>query len=991
MTLGGSDFRFRPDGSAIEPVTGGNGTFGLAFTDLGERFVLDTSNHAKYAIPLPRAALLRNPWVASPPPVANAADYHRIYPTSAPHPWRQARSEDPAWVRFYGEHETTPGGYFTSACGQMIYRAAAFPVEYRGDHFSCDPQNNLIHRCHLERDGAGFRVRRPEGLEEREFLTSTDKWFRPIQLATGPDGAIYVVDMYREIIEDYSAIPRFLQQQYGLIEGHDRGRLWRVYSEQQPERRTARPTPALSRATLDELVRLLDHPDAWWRHTAQRQLVERDGALAIDALREHLAATASSPGRLHTIHTLEQLGGLRPLDLQAALSDARAGVRVHALRLAERSLHHDGVRHSVERLAEDDDPRVRLQLAMTLGATPEPGAFDILVRLATEHGHERWMAAAIGSSIGDSAGRMALALLSGRGRAALHDEATFPDRARPVLALALQTVGARRREAEITAVLRGLASATAAATVDGELVTSALEDLRAGLRRGPGPVPSLDPSEAKLDVLLASRDVTVRNRAFELFAELGLRSSPLLAAAFERARASAIDPAVPLLERIASLAVLQSAPFVQSSQVVPALLHASRPVDLQLATVELLAASDDERVGALLLEHWSGLSPAVQDAVIGAIFARRDRLGALIDAMEQGGVLPQAIDRFHQLQLTESDDPDTRRRSRSLFAGASADSTRAERFERYADALAAPRDTERGRAVFDATCLPCHRLGDRGHAVGPDLASERARADQTLLADILEPSREITAGYASYVVWTRDGRIVSGVLASESATSVTLRQAEGVEHVVLRANVETMSQSAVSLMPEDLADALSPRDAADLIGFLRQRFGEPSPGPITLFDDEIEFVESLGEGSGEATLELEAPFAGQSSLAVTPPQRYSARIAGWEYPIREAPGRGEYRYLRLAWKSTGGQGVMVELAADGDWPPASSPRRRYFAGINTTDWRARMVAPAAPTSWTVVTVDLWRDNGDFTLTGIAPTAMGGVAHFDRIQLLPRLE
>src|SRR5690606_1627577 len=133
--------------------------------------------------------------------------------------WRLARSRDPAWVRFYGEAETTPSGRFTSACGQLIYRAALFPPDLYGNHFVCDPQNNLVHRSILERDGAGWRVHRAPDEKEREFLTSDEKWFRPINLAISPLGELWVVDMYREIIEDYSAIPRFLQQQYGLIEG----------------------------------------------------------------------------------------------------------------------------------------------------------------------------------------------------------------------------------------------------------------------------------------------------------------------------------------------------------------------------------------------------------------------------------------------------------------------------------------------------------------------------------------------------------------------------------------------------------------------------------------------------------------------------------------------------------------------------------------------------------------------------------------------------
>src|SRR5262249_57703302 len=116
----------------------------------------------------------------------------------------------------------------TSACAPTIYQADAFPEAYRGNHYSCEPAQNLVHRCLLEPKGAGFVARRAD--EGKEFLTSSDAWFRPVNLVVGPEGGLYVVDMYREIIEDYSAIPRYLQQQYvkGLIAGHDRGRIWRI-------------------------------------------------------------------------------------------------------------------------------------------------------------------------------------------------------------------------------------------------------------------------------------------------------------------------------------------------------------------------------------------------------------------------------------------------------------------------------------------------------------------------------------------------------------------------------------------------------------------------------------------------------------------------------------------------------------------------------------------------------------------------------------------
>ena len=132
-------------------------------------------------------------------------------------------------------------------------------------------------------------------------------------------------------------------------------------------------------------------------------------------------------------------------------------------------------------------------------------------------------------------------------------------------------------------------------------------------------------------------------------------------------------------------------------------------------------------------------------------------------------------------------------------------------------------------------------------------------------------------------------------------------------------------------------------------------------------------------------------FTGKASLRISPPQRFSPRIAGWNFTIAEKPGPGEYRYLRFAWKSPTGTGIMLELADNGAWPKENETRGRLVSGKNTTKWQAVQVSDQVPREWVVVTRDLWKEFGPMKLTGIAPTALGGGAYFDRIELLQTLE
>ena len=196
------------------------------------------------------------------------------------------------------------------------------------------------------------------------------------------------------------------------------------------------------------------------------------------------------------------------------------------------------------------------------------------------------------------------------------------------------------------------------------------------------------------------------------------------------------------------------------------------------------------------------------------------------------------------------------------------------------------------------------------------------------------------------------------------------------------------------MMPEGLEKDVSPQDVVDLIAYLREALdpeSSQSTSPVaTLFEDAPGFVEVLSEGTGTVVIRTDDIYSGKAALSVTPPQRWSLAIPGWKYRIAEHPGPGEYRYLRLAWKSRDAEGVMLELAADGRWPLAETPLYRYYSGANTTGWQGVQVSPEAPRQWTVITRDLWQDFGPFTLTGLAPTVMGGEALFDRVELLRTL-
>ncbi len=495
VQLPGTDFRIRADGSSIEPITGSTHTFGFAMTESGDRFTVTTTVPGIFIAPLPWRYLARNPDAATPSLEAATGD-RRAYSISKPHPWRQKRADDPAYFKYYnsryGAAESEADGWFTAACGPMIYQDHALPGLH-GQYFVCEPSGNLIHRALIEPDGSALKLRRASGEEKTEFAATSDPWSHPMNLTHGPDGSIWITDYYREIIEDYSAIPRHLQQQYGVYAGHDRGRIYRLTHKDAPRS----PPADMSALDVNALARECASPLFWRRQTAQRLVVEHGEKNAAPALRELLANKKVEPSTVITLlRTLDQLGALTPRDVRSFIRHIDATVRIHALQLADRWFAQDAGRALLDATltaaATEENPRVQIQFALSLGETHDPAAFTTLARYSLLHLSVRWMDAAILSS------------LHGQGVEMLATLIDDPRDAAPFLAPLAQSIAARRSEPELARAL------TLAATAKPGTQAAVLDALAKGRKNAPRK-PLLDKSAgATLASLAASPNADVR-------------------------------------------------------------------------------------------------------------------------------------------------------------------------------------------------------------------------------------------------------------------------------------------------------------------------------------------------------------------------------------------------------------------------------------------------------------------------------------------------
>jgi putative membrane-bound dehydrogenase-like protein len=382
ISISGRDLRFRPDTGELETVSA-ESQFARRRDDWGNWFGNNNPTWL-WHVTLPEHYLRRNPRLAVKSVRHKLANYEnstRVFPASA------------AMVR---PNQPWSLNHVTSACSPCPYRDDLFGPDFAMSIFVSEPVHNVVHREVLVREGSGFISHRAEGEEQSEFLTSSDNWFRPITLKTGPDGALYIADMYRFVLEHPEWISPEMQARLDVRAGADKGRIYRVV----PEGQARRLIPNLAKLNSRELVGAMDSGNGWQRDTAQRLLLERADPSVIAPLHELLAVTHAPQVRLQALATLGQLGALTSESVVAALSDPHPAVRSEALRQSESLAgSNDALFAAIAALAVDGDATVRMQAAFSLGEWPADKIDPVLRQLSSREGADELLRLAVMSSL----------------------------------------------------------------------------------------------------------------------------------------------------------------------------------------------------------------------------------------------------------------------------------------------------------------------------------------------------------------------------------------------------------------------------------------------------------------------------------------------------------------------------------------------------------------------------------------------------------------
>lgn len=791
INMGRRDFRFDAETETFEVISGG-ARFGNTFDDWGNRFICNIRNPLMHIV-LPTKYLVRNrylPVASAINDVAEAGDTLSVFRVSPAEPWRvinaQRLASDPNSRSPRSEKNAT--GFVTSSAGATIYRGTAYPKEYYGNAFIGEVAGNLVMRYRVTPDGVTFKASRAH--DNVEFLASTDNWFRPVNFLNAPDGTLHALDMYRENIEHPWSIPDDIKAHLDLTSGRDRGRIYRLVPPAYPGNYQKPRLPRLGSADIETLVAELENPNVWWRDTAHRLIFERQDQSAVPPLRKLLKNSSSALARLHALWSLQGLNALTEENLQRALNDKEPEIRRAAIRLAEPMLNQNTkLRDRVLALASDKDPRVRFQTAFTLGEVDHPQVAKSLYQIVRRDHSDFWIRTAVLGSLSDSTAPFLKNLLADI------EFAASPE-AQPLLNQLSNVIGTRQLVPEVNMILGIVASYQYPNQIQRteEVQTQAVLAIGQGLKRGGKTLLKFTEDENS-------------------------DSARLIRHLIGQSKQRAADRDKTVEVRQQAIDLLSCTDLTMAETTLLPLLDAREPQAIQVSVVEALTSFTDTKVAELLLKRYPSLTPNVRTEIVNRLLRRQNWILRLFSAISERTVAISQIPQVRRTILMKSSNPEIKKQAAQFFEGDIL-SPRKEIIAQYQPALSLQSDLNRGKIVFKRDCLTCHKLGNEGYEVGPNLATIKNRTAPEILVHVLDPNKEVSPNYLEYVVVTDAGLIETGIIVNETPSSITLKKAENKEITILRKNIDEIKSSGKSLMPEGLEKKIKAQEMADLIAYL---------------------------------------------------------------------------------------------------------------------------------------------------------------------------
>jgi putative heme-binding domain-containing protein len=788
MDLRGQDFRFNLEKKIIERIGESSGGFGLAMDAYGHVFETHNLTHISHLVFSDRYLLGQQ--LLKEHTLENISDHEenglaRIYPIGE----QESRVNHPE-----------QSGYFSGACGITFYGGGAFGEEYNNTVWVADVVLNLIHVDKIKLEGASFTASRV--LEKRDFLASTDRAFRPVNMTVGPDGSMYVVDMYRKVIEHPEWIPDEIEKTLDLQAGKDQGFIYRISKE------GAKNNFDVSQfKTEGGLVKSLSHPNQWVRKTAHRLLLEQPLTEEAIALLGSELSSENEFAKLHSLWILNTEIGLDEGQLMTALNDASPNIRESVLLLAEPNLatSPELLKACLDHLT-DVNNRVRMQAALSLATLPQEKFSEIRLQLLTNiqtlNPDDDWNIAAITLAAGDQSAELLVSLLNNNTQSP------------PVNLLNSFALSAAKTKAGLQSVLSALANSSISVSTKQDI----LHQLSSGMVSANGK--SVEPFISALE---KSNELGLITELATLRSKLGLSPSSQFLKLSREALNKVLDKSLADSMRIQQLATIELLPYKEKANVLFSCLNSAEPLKLQENALRQLATYNEKEIGQKIVGMWNELSPQTRRYASDLLLYIELHHDALLTGLENGtiniGEMNFDLERRRTL-LWWTDNEDTKRRAAKLFSDSGV-TNRQEAIDKMKPALTLKGSTENGANVFETICANCHVYGTRGKEVGPALTEIARKSRETNLHDILDPNAAVDPKYINHRLETKTGAVHIGIVAAETDQQITIKKMGGETVTITKADVKAFRSLGTSLMMEGLENSMTHQDMADLLAYLQ--------------------------------------------------------------------------------------------------------------------------------------------------------------------------
>jgi putative heme-binding domain-containing protein len=797
----GNTYRMRPDGSHLEQWTWGQvNPFGLCFDPLGNLYSADCHSQPIYQ-------LLRGAY----------------YPSfGKPH---DGLGFGPETISRYDDS--------TAIAGIVYYAADYFPPAWRDAAYIGDVVTNRVNQFRLEWHGSSPRA------TKHDFLLCDDQWFRPVAIALGPDGALYVADFYNRIIGHYE-VPL-------THPGRDRerGRIWRIVCRGADGKiKPLAPCQDLTRATVKELVADLANPNLTVRTLATNQLVEH-GAAAAEAVKAVMGSDSPPFQRMQGLWVLERTGALDDRTLCAAASDIDRGVRTHALRiLGERRLLSTAQHELALAALKDPDPLVQRTAADVLGRHPSADNLLPLLDLrSAAPAQDTHLIHVVRMALRDNLRPpetwKVVASLPPERRAGLADVALGVPTAEAAAFLLTSIKGQLPQGSGSSDAVRHVARYGTKITTDSllgvlrqarerpEWQFALFQAFEQGTQERGGSL-SAEARECATDLahrLLAS------TRPREVTAGITLAGSLRLTSAQEKLIALAESPKAPEPQRVAALNSLVAIDAAKHVAVLGRILaDAAQPIGLRQQASGILARLNRPESRAQLVAALPSVPARLQTVIADNMLGSREGTECLLDAIAAGKASPRLLrEPGIEPRLSRSPFPGVVDRAAKLTRGLPPADQRVQELlgKRRAAFVSAKPDPVVGAALFEKHCSICHQVGGKGAKIGPQLDGIGIRGLDRLLEDVLDPNRNVDQAFRLTTLNLTSGQVVSGLLLKEEGAVYVMADAQGKEVRVSKKSVEERTVSQLSPMPANFADQVSEADFNNLMAFLLAQRAKP--------------------------------------------------------------------------------------------------------------------------------------------------------------------